>query len=63
MQGSFARKSSVRRLVLLTTTAEPYFRKWDFQRIDQKTLAGPLTGSAEFTGACPASAVCMELWL
>jgi hypothetical protein len=23
-------------------------------------LTGPITTSAEFTGACPASAVCME---
>jgi len=58
-----AKKRGVNRLVLLTNTAEEYFRRKGFVRIDRASLTGPLTTSAEFTGACPLSAVCMELTL
>ena len=53
----------VRQLVLLTTTAELYFSKKGFVRIDRREITGPITASAEFTGACPASAVCMTMKL
>jgi amino-acid N-acetyltransferase len=57
-----ARASSLgmKRIVLLTTTAERYFQRKGFHVIDRATLTGPITQSAEFRGACPASAVCME---
>jgi amino-acid N-acetyltransferase len=57
-----ARASSLgmTRIVLLTTTAERYFLRKGFHVIDRATLTGPITRSAEFRGACPASAVCME---
>jgi len=58
-----AKKRGVKRLVLLTNTAEEYFRRKGFVRIDRAGLNEPLTTSAEFTGACPSSAVCMELTL
>ncbi len=51
------------RLILLTTTAEHYFARKGFIRIDRSSLSGPIAGSKEFTGACPSSAVCMELRL
>ncbi len=53
----------VRRLILLTDTAEKYFAKKGFRKIDVKSVAGPITQSVEFTGACPSTAVCMELYL
>ena len=56
-----AHSRGVIRLVLLTTTAEHYFVRKGFVRIDRSTLSGPITGSKEFTGACPSTAVCMEL--
>jgi amino-acid N-acetyltransferase len=59
----YAKKRGVKRLVLLTNTAEEYFHRKGFVRIDRASLSGPLTTSAEFTGACPSSAVCMELTL
>jgi amino-acid N-acetyltransferase len=59
----YAKKRGVKRLVLLTNTAEEYFRRKGFVRIDRASLTGPVTTSAEFTGACPSSAVCMELTL
>lgn len=56
-----AQAGGARRLLLLTTTAEGYFRKLGFRPIDIKTVTGPVTQSAEFHGACPGTAVCMEL--
>ena len=58
-----ARHLGVRRLILLTNTAEEYFARKGFKKIDQKSVAGSITTSVEFTGACPSHAVCMELHL
>jgi|GEM_PF-81184 len=58
-----AKSLGVRRLILLTNTAEKYFAKKGFKKIDGKSVSGPITRSVEFTGACPSSAVCMELIL
>lgn len=58
-----ARHLGVRRLILLTTTAEAYFAARGFRRIDRHSVTGPLTRSAEFNGACPAKATCMDLIL
>ncbi len=58
-----AKESGVKRLVLLTTSAEGYFRRRGFVRTERATLAGPVTTSSEFTETCPASAICMELAL
>ena len=55
-----ARSLGIRRLVLLTTTAEKYFSARGFRTVDRKSITGELRHSAEFTGACPDSAVCME---
>jgi amino-acid N-acetyltransferase len=58
-----AHSKGVLRLILLTTTAESYFARKGFFRIDRSALTGPITGSKEFTGACPSGAVCMALSL
>jgi amino-acid N-acetyltransferase len=58
-----ARSLGVRRLILLTNTAEEYFRRKGFRKLDQESVTGPVTTSVEFTGACPSHAVCMELLL
>lgn len=55
-----AAANGVRRVILLTNTAEKYFAKKGFKRIPQDSLSGPITSSAEFNGACK-HAVCMEL--
>jgi amino-acid N-acetyltransferase len=55
--------SGVRDLFLLTTTAEGFFPRLGFQRVDRETLPEALGGSAELRGACPASAVAMRLAL
>lgn len=51
----------LREFYLLTTTAEEFFRKRGFKTIDRDEVHPQLLGSAEFQGACPASAVCMRL--
>jgi len=58
-----ARTLGVKRLVLLTTTAEEYFRTRGFRSVGRDSITGALRESAEFTGACPDSAICMEIIL
>jgi len=58
-----ARSLGVHRLILLTNTAEQYFQRKGFRKIDQSTVTGPVTTSVEFTGACPSHAACMEMFL
>ncbi len=56
-----ARCDGMHRILLLTTTAEKYFARKGFRSIPRSSVTGPVTRSTEFTGACPATAVCMEL--
>jgi len=58
-----ARTSGARELVLLTTTAEEWFPRFGFARIDRAAAPAALHASEEFRGACPASAVVMSLRL
>jgi N-acetylglutamate synthase-like GNAT family acetyltransferase len=58
-----ARALGVKRLVLLTTTAESWFASRGFRKIGRDSVRGALRQSAEFRGACPDSAVCMEMIL
>ncbi len=58
-----ARSLGICRLVLLTNTAEDYFARKGFRQIPRSAITGPITRSIEFTGACPANAVAMELLL
>jgi N-acetylglutamate synthase-like GNAT family acetyltransferase len=58
-----ARDEKVARLILLTNTAESYFRRKGFRTVDANAITGPIRQSTEFTGACPSTAVCMELTL
>ena len=51
-----ARQRSLTSLTLLTTTAEPYFRRFGFERVDRERVPAPLKESEEFQGACPATA-------
>lgn len=58
-----ARGSGARELVLLTTTAERWFPRFGFDRIDRADAPAALHASEEFRGACPASAIVMRLAL
>jgi phosphinothricin acetyltransferase len=55
----FARSAGVDTLVLLTETAERYFERQGFARVDRARVPAAVHASAEFRGACPASAVAM----
>ncbi len=58
---ALARESSARRVWLLTTTAERFFPRFGFERLERGELPTELGASAELRGACPASAVAMRL--
>ncbi|MBX2992090.1 MAG: GNAT family N-acetyltransferase [Bacteroidetes bacterium] len=58
-----AKQLGVRRLILLTITAEKYFEKKGFRKINPDSVAGPIRQSVEFSGVCPSHAACMELIL
>jgi amino-acid N-acetyltransferase len=54
------RAAGIREVYLLTTTAEHYFPRLGFQCVDRDCVPAAVRASAEFTGACPASAVVMR---
>jgi amino-acid N-acetyltransferase len=54
------RAAGVGDVYLLTTTAEDYFPRFGFTRIDRAAVPAAVRASAEFAGACPASAVVMH---
>jgi N-acetylglutamate synthase-like GNAT family acetyltransferase len=56
-----ARHRALSELVLLTTTAERWFPRFGFARIERDSTPEPIKRSAEFRGACPASATVMSL--
>jgi amino-acid N-acetyltransferase len=58
-----ARASQVRTIILLTTTAKAWFPRFGFTRITRAEVPTAIHASAEFRGACPASAVVMRLAL
>ncbi|MEP7307060.1 MAG: arsenic resistance N-acetyltransferase ArsN2 [Acidobacteriota bacterium] len=45
---------------LLTTTAERFFPKFGFERIDRTDVPASVQTSVEFTSACPSSATVMR---
>jgi ubiquinone/menaquinone biosynthesis C-methylase UbiE/N-acetylglutamate synthase-like GNAT family acetyltransferase len=55
-----AKELHATQFVLLTITADKYFERKGFVKIDRSTLTGPVTQSLEFTSACPSSAICMK---
>ena len=58
-----ARASGITTVVLLTTTAERYFPRFGFETIDRTAVPDAVRDSAEFRGACPASATVMRILL
>jgi amino-acid N-acetyltransferase len=58
-----ARQRGARRVWLLTTTAERFFPRFGFRRVERSAVPAALQASAELRGACPASAVAMALEL
>ncbi len=58
-----ATRAGMTSLVLLTTTAERYFPRFGFAVVNRASLPEAVQASAEFRGACPASAIVMSLSL
>lgn len=50
----------LRALYLLTTTAEHYFPRLGFARVDRVDVPAGIAATVEFRSACPASAIAME---
>jgi amino-acid N-acetyltransferase len=55
----YAQAGGVERLVLLTETAEAFFRRRGYVPIDRRKVPEAIKQSAEFRSLCPASAMCM----
>jgi amino-acid N-acetyltransferase len=55
-----AQVAGVEQLVLLTETAEEFFRAIGYATIDRRYVPEKIQQSAEFRSLCPASAVCMR---
>lgn len=58
-----ARHDGLRQVYLLTTTAEGYFPRLGFRRIEREEASPAVQRSVEFREACPDSAVTMLLEL
>lgn len=55
-----ARRRALPALYLLTTTAEKFFPRFGFERIERADVPASLHASVEFRGACPATAIVMR---
>jgi len=55
-----AQADDVEQLVLLTETAEKFFRAIGYEVIDRRHVPEDIKQSAEFRSLCPASAICMS---
>lgn len=55
-----ARQRRIPALFLLTTTADGYFPRFGFERIDRAQVPATVRESVEFKSACPASAAVMR---
>jgi len=58
-----ARRDGLAEVVLLTTTAAPFFARLGFQAIRRDAVPAPLRTSVEFRSACPETATVMRLVL
>lgn len=54
-----ARKAGVRKLYLLTTTADRYFEKLGYRRLPREEAPATITATAQFSSLCPASSAFM----
>ena len=63
MAVEIARRRGVPAVYLLTTTAERFFPRFDFEIVDRSDVPASVLASAEFTHACPSSAIIMRKFL
>jgi amino-acid N-acetyltransferase len=57
----YASNKGARTIYIVTTTAEQYFRKRGFDRLERESVHPLVLQSAEFNGLCPSTAVIMFL--
>ncbi len=57
---TLARNAGIKALYLLTTSAEGYFPKFGFERVQRDDVPPSVRTSVEFTSACPATAIVMR---
>jgi amino-acid N-acetyltransferase len=55
------RLKGISEIHLLTTTAEDFFKKTGFERIERKVAPAVIQNTTEFKNLCPSSAVCMRM--
>jgi amino-acid N-acetyltransferase len=55
-----ARAEGIERLILLTETAQAFFRRLGYTAIDRTRVSDAVKQSAEFRSLCPVSAICMS---
>jgi amino-acid N-acetyltransferase len=51
----YAATKGVRTIYLLTTTAEPFFKRLGYERIDRSQAPSSIKDTREFAGLCPTS--------
>lgn len=56
----YAKKEKLKKIFLLTETAEKYFEKKGFQKVSRDEVPEPLKASKEFSHLCPSSATVMK---
>ena len=57
---ALARQSGAAEMILLTETAEPWFRWLGYARVDRDTVPADVASSVEFVTACSESAIAMR---
>lgn len=58
-----ARKHGVKRLYLMTQTAEKYMKRFGFKTIERQEIPEDLLKQSQLTAACPACSTCMSVEL
>src|SRR5262245_34028536 len=58
-----ARRRLVPAIYLLTTTAEPFFRRFNFEIVDRADVPASVLASEEFAHACPSTAIVIRRFL
>jgi amino-acid N-acetyltransferase len=54
------REKGIQNLYLLTTTAQKFFQKNNYQTISREDVSEAIRQTAEFKGVCPSSAIVMK---
>jgi amino-acid N-acetyltransferase len=55
-----ASEQKLRVVYLITTTADRFFEKQGFERIERTAAPSSIQGTAQFSGVCPSSAIVMS---